>query len=70
MTAHMVRLAWGPKHRILLPASVLGGAIMLVLADVIARTVVAPVELPVGIVTAAFGGPFFLWLLVRGEARQ
>ena len=69
MTAHMVRLAWGPRHRILLPASVLGGAIMLVLADVIARTVVAPVELPVGIVTAAFGGPFFLWLLVRGEGR-
>jgi iron complex transport system permease protein len=69
MTAHMVRLAFGPRHRILLPASVLGGAIMLVLADVIARTVVAPVELPVGIVTAAFGGPFFLWLLVRGETR-
>ena len=69
MTAHMVRLAFGPRHRILLPASVLGGAIMLVLADVIARTIVAPVELPVGIVTAAFGGPFFLWLLVRGEAR-
>ena len=69
MTAHIIRLAFGPKHALLLPASALGGAILLVLADVVARTVIAPVELPVGIVTAAFGGPFFLWLLVRGEGR-
>ena len=69
MTAHIIRLAFGPRHVLLLPASALGGAILLVVADVVARTVIAPVELPVGIVTAAFGGPFFLWLLVRGDAR-
>jgi iron complex transport system permease protein len=69
MTAHIVRLVLGPDHRLLIPASALGGAILLVLADLIARTALAPTELPVGIVTALFGGPFFLWLLVRGEAR-
>ena len=67
MVPHMVRLTLGPDHRVLLPASMLGGAIALVLADLIARTVLAPVEIPVGIVTALIGGPFFLWLLVRGE---
>lgn len=67
MVPHMVRLTLGPDHRALLPASFLGGAIVLVLADLIARTVLAPVEIPVGIVTALIGGPFFLWLLVRGE---
>ena len=67
MVPHMVRLTLGPDHRALLPASLLGGAIVLVLADLIARTVLAPVEIPVGIVTALVGGPFFLWLLVRGE---
>ncbi len=69
MTAHIVRLVLGPDHRLLIPASALGGAILLVVADLIARVALAPVELPVGIVTALFGGPFFLWLLVRGEAR-
>lgn len=69
MTAHIVRIAFGPDHRLLIPACALGGAILLVIADLIARTVIAPVELPVGIVTALFGGPFFLWLLVRGDAR-
>jgi len=67
MVPHMVRLALGPDHRLLLPASLLGGASVLVLADLIARTVLAPVEIPVGIVTALIGGPFFVWLLVRGE---
>lgn len=67
MTPHMVRLLLGPRHRLLLPASVLAGAIVLVLADLLARVVLAPVELPVGIVTALAGGPFFVWLLVRGE---
>jgi iron complex transport system permease protein len=67
MVPHMVRLTLGPDHRTLLPASLLGGAIVLVLADLIARTVLAPVEIPVGIVTALIGGPFFLWLLVKGE---
>jgi iron complex transport system permease protein len=67
MTPHMVRLVVGPRHRLLLPASVLAGAIVLVLADLIARVVLAPVEIPVGIVTALAGGPFFIWLLVRKE---
>lgn len=67
MTPHMMRLLLGPRHRLLLPASVLAGAIVLVLADLLARLALAPVELPVGIVTALAGGPFFVWLLVRKE---
>ena len=67
MVPHMVRLVLGPDHRRLLPASLLVGAIVLVLADLIARTIIAPIEIPVGIVTAVLGGPFFIWLLVRGE---
>ena len=70
MTPHMVRLVIGPDHRLLLPASALGGAILLVLADLVARTILAPVEIPVGIVTALAGGPFFLWLLVRKDVRS
>lgn len=66
MVPHMVRLTMGPDHRTLLPASFVGGAIVLVFADLIARVVMAPVEIPVGIVTAVVGGPFFVWLLVRG----
>lgn len=65
MTPHIVRLILGPDHRLLLPASILGGATLMVVADLIARTVLAPIEIPVGIVTAVFGGPFFIWLLVR-----
>ena len=59
--------ALGPRHRLLLPASVLAGAIVLVVADLLARIVLAPVEIPVGIVTALAGGPFFLWILLRKE---
>jgi iron complex transport system permease protein len=69
MVPHMVRLVLGPDHRQLLPASLLAGAIVLVLADLVARTIIAPIEIPVGIVTAVIGGPFFIWLLVRGGAR-
>lgn len=65
---HVIRLAWGPDHRLLIPASALAGAIFLMLADAIARTVVAPVELPLGVVTAFVGVPFFLWLLRRRTA--
>ena len=68
MVPHMVRTVLGPDHRWLLPASLLGGAIFLVLADLVARTILAPIEIPVGIVTAVLGGPFFIWLLVRGRA--
>jgi iron complex transport system permease protein len=62
---HLVRLMVGVDHRIVLPAAVLFGAAFLVLCDLLARTILAPVEVPVGIVTAVIGGPFFLWLLVR-----
>jgi iron complex transport system permease protein len=62
---HLVRLLVGADHRIVLPAATLFGAAFLVICDLIARTVMSPIELPVGIVTAMIGGPFFLWLLVR-----
>lgn len=65
VTPHLLRLAGGPDHRYLLPASALGGASLLLLADLTARTVVAPAELPLGVVMAMIGGPFFLWLLRR-----
>jgi iron complex transport system permease protein len=65
MTPHIVRLLLGPDHRRLLPASLLAGAIVLVLADVVARVILRPIEIPVGIVTAVLGGPFFIWLLIR-----
>jgi iron complex transport system permease protein len=62
---HLVRLMVGADHRVVLPASALFGAAFLVLCDVGARTILSPLELPVGIITAMIGGPFFLWLLVR-----
>jgi iron complex transport system permease protein len=62
---HMLRLSIGPDHRYLLPASALLGAILLLLADAVSRTIVAPAELPIGIITAMCGAPFFLWILLR-----
>jgi iron complex transport system permease protein len=62
---HLVRLLVGADHRIVLPVSVLFGAAFLVACDVVARTIMAPMEMPVGIITAVIGGPFFLWLLIR-----
>ncbi|MBW3097707.1 FecCD family ABC transporter permease [Pseudohoeflea coraliihabitans] len=62
---HVLRLLIGPDHRYLLPASGLLGAVFLIFADCISRTVVPPAELPIGIVTAAIGAPFFLWILLR-----
>jgi iron complex transport system permease protein len=62
---HLVRLLVGVDHRVVLPASALFGATFLVACDLLARTLLAPIELPVGVVTAMIGGPFFLWLLVR-----
>ncbi len=62
---HLIRILTGPDHRLLLPASALFGAALLVAADVVARGVVAPAEIPIGIITAILGGPFFLWLLLR-----
>ena len=65
---HLLRLMIGPGHRLLLPASILLGAALLVLADTAARTIAAPAEIPIGIITAAIGAPFFLYLLVRGRS--
>ncbi|TRZ52977.1 MAG: iron ABC transporter permease [Dehalococcoidia bacterium] len=62
---HAVRMIWGPDHRFLLPLSLLSGAIFLILTDVIARTILAPTEIPIGVITAIVGAPFFLYLLRR-----
>jgi iron complex transport system permease protein len=62
---HLVRLLVGADHRVVLPASTFLGAAFLVICDIIARTAIAPMELPVGVITALLGGPFFLWLLMR-----
>ena len=64
---HMVRMLIGPGHRLLLPVSLLVGAAFLMLADVVARTVVSPAELPIGVVTAAIGAPFFMFVLRRSR---
>jgi len=66
---HIVRLLIGPDHRFLLPGSALLGALLLVLADALSRVIVAPAELPVGIVTALLGVPFFFSLLLRQRTR-
>ena len=66
---HTVRLLVGPDHRVLLPASLLTGAGFLILCDTVARTILAPAEIPVGVLTAALGGPFFVGLLLRAKRR-
>lgn len=65
MVPHLLRLVIGPGHRLLLPCAMLLGAILLLVADTIARTIAAPAELPIGILTAVVGAPFFLALLLR-----
>lgn len=62
---HILRMALGPGHRMLLPASVLGGAVLMLAADTTARTLVANADLPIGMLTALVGGPFFFWLIRR-----
>lgn len=66
---HVARLLFGPDHRLLVPAAALCGAVFLAAADTAARTVMAPTELPVGVITALCGGPFFLWLYRRQRGR-
>lgn len=70
LVPHLLRMANGPGHRFLVPASALGGAVVLVAGDLAARTVAAPAELPLGVLTALFGSPFFFWLLRRTRQRQ
>jgi iron complex transport system permease protein len=65
---HLLRLVIGPNHRYLLPAAALLGGITLLLADILSRTLIAPSELPIGIVMAILGGPFFLYLLLRNRS--
>lgn len=65
LVPHVIRMLWGPDHRLLLPASALAGAALLIAADAVARVIVVPAELPIGVITALLGGPFFLWLLLR-----
>ncbi|MGH7151075.1 MAG: FecCD family ABC transporter permease, partial [Planctomycetota bacterium] len=62
---HAVRALLGPDHRILLPASAVAGGAFLVIVDTVARTAARPSEFPVGVITALFGAPFFLWVLRR-----
>ncbi|GAA4770778.1 iron ABC transporter permease [Microbacterium gilvum] len=67
---HVFRMILGPGHRLLLPASALGGAVLLSAADLAARTLVPYAELPIGMITALVGGPFFFWLLRRARRRS
>jgi iron complex transport system permease protein len=62
---HLTRLLWGPSYRRLLPLAALGGASFLLLADILARSLLSPRELPVGVLTSVIGAPFFLYLLAR-----
>jgi iron complex transport system permease protein len=62
---HVVRLLWGGDYRRLIPLSIIAGAALLLLADILARSLIAPQEVPLGVITALFGAPFFLWLLRR-----
>ena len=66
MVPHMARRIFGPDHRVLIPMAALMGAILLVLADTLARSLISPGELPVGVITAMLGAPFFCYLLRRG----
>ncbi|MYV58506.1 iron chelate uptake ABC transporter family permease subunit [Streptomyces sp. SID4931] len=70
LVPHLLRMANGPGHRFLVPGSALGGALVLVAGDLAARTVAAPAELPLGVLTALFGSPFFFWLLRRTRRKQ
>jgi iron complex transport system permease protein len=67
---HLVRMVAGPGHRLLVPASTLAGGTILVGADLAARTLNAPAELPLGVLTSLIGSPFFLWQLRRTRAGQ
>jgi len=64
---HMIRILWGPDYRRLIPLSILAGATTLLIADLLARTLLAPQEIPIGIITALAGAPFFLWILWRSQ---
>jgi iron complex transport system permease protein len=64
---HMIRILWGPDYRQLIPLSILAGATTLLIADLLARIIFAPQEIPIGVITALAGAPFFLWILRRSQ---
>jgi iron complex transport system permease protein len=66
---HIMRILIGPDNRIMLPFTAVGGAIFLMLADTLARILIPPSEIPVGILTAAVGGPFFIYLLLKSKKK-
>ena len=70
MVPHICRLLLGWDHRVLFPATIAFGGGFLVLCDAVSRTLLAPIEIPVGVITAMLGGPFFLWLLAGGSAER
>jgi len=70
MAPHICRLITGPDHRLLAPATLLFGGMFLTVCDALARTIIAPAEIPVGVITSMLGGPFFLWLLVKGSSEK
>ncbi|RLV08450.1 heme ABC transporter permease [Streptomyces griseocarneus] len=70
LVPHLLRMAAGPGHRFLVPGSALGGGLVIVAADLAARTAAQPAELPLGVLTALFGSPFFFWLLRRTRRKQ
>ena len=67
---HIIRMLWGGDYRRLIPLSMLGGAALLILTDVVARSVIAPQEIPVGIITSLLGAPFFLWVMKRSKSQN
>ena len=67
---HMIRFVVGPSHRLLIPASILGGGIFLIVADLIARLLIRPAELQIGIITAFFGAPFFIYLIILNKRKE
>src|SRR5262249_8765119 len=67
---HLVRVCFQPDHRLVLPASSFGGGSVLLIADIIARTIGAPAELPIGVVTALLGAPFFIALLLKAKQKN
>tara|TARA_Y100001968_G_C19102570_1_gene593268 strand:- start:112 stop:708 length:597 start_codon:yes stop_codon:yes gene_type:complete len=69
VTPHLVRLIMGPSHKTLIFGSAILGAIILILADFISRIIIAPAQLPIGIITSALGAPFFLWLIVSQKRK-
>ena len=67
---HLTRILWGPDHRHLIPLSVLVGSGFLILADLVSRTIIAPAELPIGVITALIGAPVFALILLRNRKER